>query len=67
MCVVRVIINKKQMEKVICNQTNKEVYVVHQGFDIAIIKRDIDSPQECVNINTLNVSKRSRPKRFKYE
>ena len=55
------------MEKVICNQTNKEVYVVHQGFDIAIIKREIDSPQECVNIKTLNISKRSRPKRFKYE
>lgn len=53
------------MEKVMCKETNKEVILIHQGFDIAIIKRSEDSKQECVNINTLNVNKRIRPKKWK--
>lgn len=49
------------MEKVICLETNKYVELIHQGFDIAIIKREGNNNQECVNINTLGISKRTRP------
>ena len=49
------------MERVLCKETNKEVSLIHQGFDIAIIKRDNAESQECVNINTLNIKKRVRP------
>jgi hypothetical protein len=54
------------MEKVLCKVTNKMVDVIHQGFDIAIIKRDDNDKQECVNINTLNIQKRTRPTKFKF-
>ena len=42
-------------------ETNQEVDLIHQGFDIAIIKRKNATKQECVSINTLNITKRSRP------
>lgn len=48
-----------------CKETNKDVILVHQGFDIAIIKRSEDSKQECVNINTLDIEKRVRPLKVK--
>jgi hypothetical protein len=49
------------MEKALCLETNINVYLIHQGFDIAIIQREGSKNQECVNISTLNVKKRSRP------
>ena len=49
------------MERVLCIETNKEVLLIHQGFDIAIIKRDDSDGQECVRVSTLNVKKRTRP------
>jgi hypothetical protein len=52
------------MEKVLCKETNKQVSLIHQGFDIAIILRDGENKQECVNINTLLITKRKRPKTF---
>lgn len=48
------------MEKVLCKDTNQEVWLVHQGFDIAIIKREGSDNQECVNVNTLDIKKRDR-------
>lgn len=48
------------MEKVLCKETNQEVLLVHQGFDIAIIKREGSDNQECVNVSTLDVKKRDR-------
>lgn len=53
------------MEKVMCKETNKEVILIHQGFDIAIIKRSEDGYQELVDVKTLNVNKRIRPKKWK--
>jgi hypothetical protein len=50
------------MERVLCKETNKQVSLIHQGFDIAIIKRDSSESQECVNIVTLAVNRRTRPR-----
>lgn len=52
------------MESVLCKITNKKVELIHQGFDIAIIKRQSSDSQECVRINTLEVVKRIRPKDY---
>jgi hypothetical protein len=48
------------MSFVNCKVTNKKVEILHLGFDIAIIVRN--DKQECVNVNTLDVQKRPRPK-----
>jgi len=40
--------------------------LIHQGFDIAIIKRDSSDSQESVNVRTLAIKKRQRPKKFKF-
>jgi hypothetical protein len=49
------------INKVLCKETNELVELIHQGFDIAIIKRDGINNQECVSIKTLEVKKRDRP------
>jgi hypothetical protein len=54
------------MEKVLCKVTNKMVELLYQGFDIAIIKREDNDEQECVRVETLNVIKRTRPAKFKF-
>jgi hypothetical protein len=50
------------MERVLYKETNEQVSLIHQGFDIAIIKRDNSKSQECVNIGTLAVKRRTRPR-----
>jgi hypothetical protein len=54
------------MERVLCKETNKQVSLIHQGFDIAIIKRDFSDNQESVDVRTLAIKKRQRPKKFKF-
>ncbi len=49
---------------VLCKQTNKQVELLYQGFDIAIIKRQDNDEQECVRVETLDVVKRVRPKDY---
>jgi hypothetical protein len=53
------------MERVLCNVTNQEVILIHQGFDIAIIKRSENDYQELVDVKTLNITKRIRPNKKK--
>jgi hypothetical protein len=52
------------INKVLCKETNELVELIHQGFDIAIIKRDGIDNQECVSIKTLEIKKRNRPLNF---
>lgn len=54
------------MERVLCKETNTLVSLIHQGFDIAIIKRDSSDNQESVDVSTLAIKKRQRPKRPKF-
>lgn len=44
--------------------SNKEVDVLHHGFDIAIVI--LDEKQTCVRVSDTTLHKRDRPKRPKW-
>lgn len=53
------------MSKVIIQETGEEVELLHQGFEIVIIKHN-NGKQECLSCKEVGLKNRERPKRFKY-
>lgn len=53
------------MSRVVIQETEEEVELIYQGFDIVIIKHDNDK-QECLTCKEVGLKDRERPKRFKY-
>lgn len=51
--------------KVTITETQKQVELLHQGFDIVIIQHN-DGKQECLSCNQVGLKNRERPKRLKY-
>jgi hypothetical protein len=52
------------MVKTIHTPTNREVIVIHHGFDIAIV--EFEGKQELVKVSETTLIKRDRPKIKKY-
>ena len=51
--------------KVTITETQEQVELLHQGFDIVIIQHD-NGKQECLTCKQVGLKNRERPKRFKY-
>ena len=51
--------------KVTITETQEQVELLHQGFDIVIIQHD-NGKQECLTCKQVGLKNRERPKRFRY-